>query len=163
MTVLVDYFGKEVTDTLDVCERFTDFAKAGKLSVRLDTHGGRFIEGLDTERSYAVLESQAPNSIRQYRSEHELKCLVGTGVSAAAIFHLRKILNENNFDKVKIVASSGFNPAKCKVMASVNAPIDLIGTGSYLPDIWDETYATADIIEYSGSKLVKKGREFLYR
>ena len=72
-------------------------------------------------------------------------------------------LDENKFHKVKIVASSGFNPSKCKVMASVNAPIDVIGTGSYLPDIWEETYATADIVEYNGNKSVKKGREFLFR
>ena len=163
MTVLVDYFGKEISDSLEVCNRFSDLANEGKLSVRLDTHGGRFIEGLDTERSYAILESQAPNSIRQYRSENELKWLVGTGVSAAAIYYLRKILDENKFHKVKIVASSGFNPSKCKVMASVNAPIDVIGTGSYLPDIWEETYATADIVEYNGNKSVKKGREFLFR
>ncbi len=163
MTVLVDYFGKEVTDSLEVCNKFSELAGNGRLSVRLDTHGGRFIEGLDTERSYAVLESQAPNSIRQYRSEHELKWLVGTGVSAAAIYYLRKILDENKFQKVKIVASSGFNHLKCKVMASVGAPIDVIGTGSYLPDIWEETYATADIVEYDGNRSVKKGREFLFR
>ena len=48
-------------------------------------------------------------------------------------------------------------------MASVGAPIDVIGTGSYLPDIWEETYATADIVEYDGNRSVKKGREFLFR
>ncbi len=163
MTVLVDYFGQEITDTLEVCNNFKDLASKGRLSIRLDTHGGRFIEGLDTERSYAVLESQAPKSIRQYRSEHEMKWLVGTGVTAAAIYHMRQILDKHEFNKVKIVASSGFSPSKCKVMASVNAPIDIIGTGSYLPDIWDETYATADIVEYDGTRSVKKGREFLFR
>ncbi len=163
MTVLVDYYGKEISDSLEVCNKFKDLAYSGRLSIRLDTHGGRFVEGLDTEKSYAILESAAPKSIRQYRSGDELKWLVGTGVSAAAIFHLRKILNENSFNKVKIVASSGFNPSKCKVMASVDAPIDIIGTGSYLPEIWDETYATADIVEYNGSQSVKKGREFLFR
>ena len=53
--VLVDYFGHEVTDTLAVCERFPEIAKAGQLGIRLDTHGGRFVEGLDTQRSYDVL------------------------------------------------------------------------------------------------------------
>ena len=36
-----------------------------------------------------------------------------------------------------------------------------IGTGSFLPDTWSETYATADIISYDGSVDVKVGREFL--
>jgi nicotinate phosphoribosyltransferase len=48
-------------------------------------------------------------------------------------------------------------------MASVQAPIDVVGTGSYLPQQWTETYATADIIEYDGRPSVKVGREFLFR
>ena len=89
--------------------------------------------------------------------------LVGTGVTAAAIFHLRDTLDAAGFGAVKIVASSGFTPAKCKVMASVEAPVDVIGTGSFLPERWDETYATADVIEYDGKPSVKAGREFLRR
>lgn len=163
VTVLVDYYGKEVTDALAVCNRFPEMAEAGKLSIRLDTHGGRFVEGLDPAKSYAVLERHIPKSIRQYRSEAELKWLVGTGVTAAAIYHLREKLDEAGFDKVRIVASSGFSLDKCKVMASVNAPLDVIGTGSYLPDNWSETYATADVIAYDGVPSVKLGREFLLK
>jgi nicotinate phosphoribosyltransferase len=163
MTVLVDYFGQEVSDSLAVCRRFPEMAAAGKLSFRLDTHGGRFVEGLDPAASYAVLERHAANAVRQYRSDDELRMLVGTGVSAAAIWSLRERLDGEGFPKAKIVASSGFNPTKCKVMASVNAPIDVVGTGSYLPDDWRETYATADIVAYDGQPSVKIGREFLLK
>ena len=76
---------------------------------------------------------------------------------------MRERLNEQGFDKVKIVASSGFGPAKCKVMAVADAPIDVVGTGSFLPERWTETYATADIVEYDGQERVKVGREFLLR
>jgi nicotinate phosphoribosyltransferase len=48
-------------------------------------------------------------------------------------------------------------------MAIANAPIDAIGTGSYLPEAWRETYATADIIAFDGKPMVKVGREFLLR
>jgi nicotinate phosphoribosyltransferase len=163
MTVLVDYFGREVTDSLEVCRRFPELAAAGKLSVRIDTPGGRFIEGLDPPGSYAVLERHVPQAIRGYRDETKLRYLIGTGVSAAAIFHIREALDSAGFDKVKIVASSGFSPSKCRVMAEAQAPIDIIGTGSYLPERWTETYATADIIEYDGEPRVKVGREFLLR
>jgi nicotinate phosphoribosyltransferase len=163
LTALTDYFGREVTDALAVCRRFPDLAEAGKLSVRLDTHGGRFLEGLDPAESYAVLERRAPGAIRRYRSETELRYLVGTGVSAAAIWRLREALDEAGFQKVKIVASSGFGVDKCRVMADAHAPIDVVGTGSYIPDIWAETYATADIVEYDGDARVKMGREFLLR
>jgi nicotinate phosphoribosyltransferase len=163
LVVLVDYFGKEVGDALAVCRRFPELAAAGRVAFRLDTHGGRFIEGLDTASSYAVLERHAPNAIRGYRTEAELRHLVGTGVTAAAIFHFREALDQAGFPSVKIIASSGFSPAKCKVMAVAGAPIDVIGTGSYLPENWVETYATADIVAYGGKPLVKVGREFLLK
>lgn len=160
--VLVDYFGREVSESLELCRRFPDLAAAGRLGVRLDTHGGRFMEGLDVAESYAVLERHVPLAIRTYRTEDELRWLTGTGVTAAAIYYMRERLDEAGFDKVKIIASSGFSPQKCKLMASVKAPIDIIGTGSFLPDRWSETYATADIISYDGNYRVKVGREFLF-
>jgi nicotinate phosphoribosyltransferase len=161
--VLVDYFRARDRTSLAVCRRFPELVREGRLAMRLDTPGGRFVEGLDPPASYAVLERHAPTAIRGYRNESELRYLVGAGVSAAAIFHLRDALDREGFERVKIVASSGFDPAKCKVMADAGAPIDVIGTGSYLPQRWTETYATADIIEYDGKPRVKVGREFLLR
>jgi nicotinate phosphoribosyltransferase len=163
MTVLADYFGREITDALAVCARFPDVAAAGALSFRLDTHGGRFLEGLDPAESYAVLERNAPGAIRRYRSDSELRSLVGTGVSAAAIWRMREMLDQAGYRKVRIVASSGFGVDKCRVMADAKAPIDVVGTGSFIPDSWHETYATADIVEYDGVPMVKIGREFLLR
>ena len=163
LTVLVDYFGHEISDALVVCARFPELAKAGRLAFRLDTHGGRFVEGLDPAESYAVLERHAPNAIRRFRSETELRYLVGTGVSAAAIWRLREALDDGGFPGARIVASSGFTAEKCRVMADAAAPIDVVGTGSFLPERWTETYATADIVEYDGVPMVKLGREFLLR
>jgi nicotinate phosphoribosyltransferase len=163
MTVLVDFFARELTDSLTVCRRFPRRASEGRLAVRIDTPGSRFVEGLDPAASYAALERHVPDAVRGYRNEAELRYLVGPGVSAAAIWHLREALDREGFDEVRIVASSGFNPAKCKLMAEAQAPIDVIGTGSYLPELWSETYATADIVEYDGQPRVKVGREFLLK
>ncbi len=161
LTVLVDYFGKEITDALQICEHFKNLSDEGAVSIRLDTHGGRYIEGLDPQESYAVLQRNALEAFRGYCSEKDLKHLIGTGVSAAAIWYMREKLDDAGFNKVKIVASSGFNTEKCKIMAKAKAPIDIVGTGSYLPAIWSETYATADIICYDGNFKIKSGREFL--
>ena len=163
LTVLSDYFGWEITDTLEVCRRFPEMAAAGQLSVRLDTHGGRYLEGLGPQESYAVLERNAPGALRRYRSQRELGYLIGTGVSAAAIWRMREALDEAGFRAVKIVASSGFGVEKCSVMADAKAPIDVVGTGSFIPESWSETYATADIVAYNGVPRVKIGREFLLR
>lgn len=163
LIVLIDYFAQEITDSLEVCNHFLDAAKSGKLALRIDTSGGRYVEGLDPTKSYAVLEKHSPRSIRGFRTEDELKHLVGTGVSAAGLFWLRENLDKHGFNQVKIIASSGFDYNKCLLMAEAKAPIDMIGTGSFLPDKWRETYATADIIEYDGIPCVKVGREFLFR
>ncbi len=161
LVVLVDYFGREITDALEVCARFTERAAQGELDVRIDTHGGRFVEGLDTARSYAVLERNAPRSLRGYRNETVLRHLIGTGVSAAAVWYMREQLNRAGFDKVGVVASSGFTAEKCAAFALAEAPVETIGTGSYLPEKWSETQATADIVSYDGEERVKLGREFL--
>ena len=163
LTVLVDYFGRETSDAVEVCRRFPELAESGKLAFRMDTPGGRYCEGLDLGSSYAILERHAPQSIRGYRTETELRDLVGTGVTAAALWQMRLKLNEAGFPKARIVASSGFGPEKCRMMAAASAPIDAIGTGSYLPEAWRETYATADIIAFDGKPMVKVGREFLLR
>jgi len=115
----------------------------------------------DTSSGYAVLERHAPGAIRRYRSDTELRYLVGTGVSAAAIWRMREALDAAGYPRVRIVASSGFGVDKCRVMADAKAPIDVVGTGSFIPDAWHETYATADIVEYDGVPMVKVGREFL--
>ncbi len=163
LTVLIDYFGREITDSIEVARRFSDLAAEGRLAVRIDTPGSRFAEGLDPSASYAVLERHCPQAVRGYRSEDERRYLIGPGCSAAAVWHLRESLDSAGFPKVKIVASSGFGPAKCKVFADARAPVDAIGTGSYLPERWTETYATADIVAYDGTPRVKVGREWLLR
>ena len=54
---------------------------------------------------------EVPEAIRKYRTGTELRWLVGTGVTAAALYHLRSSLDQQGFAKVKIVASSGFTLA----------------------------------------------------
>ncbi len=163
MTVLADYFGQEITDGLAVCARFPDLAASGRLSFRLDTHGGRFLEGLDPAASYDVLARHVPDVLREYHDDLSLRHLTGQGVSAAAIWRMREALDEAGYPAARIVASSGFGAAKCRVMAEARAPINVVGTGSFIPDFWHETYATADIVEYDGKPMVKLGREFLLR
>jgi nicotinate phosphoribosyltransferase len=75
---------------------------------------------------------------------------------------MREALDEAGFQQVRIIASSGFGVTKCACMADAHAPIDVVGTGSFIPEIWNETYATADIISYNGVERVKIGREFLF-
>lgn len=159
--VLPDYDGHEVTDALAVCHAFPNEAMSGELMFRLDTHGGRYIEGLDKKGSYEVMERRAPDYMRGMRTSEELGIIYGEGVTVSAVWHFREKLDEAGFKNVKIVGSSGFNALKCRVMGQAGAPLDFIGTGSFLPENWKETYSTADIICYDGNFSVKVGREHL--
>lgn len=168
MTVLVDYDGKEVSNSIKLAEHFPDLAAQGKLSVRIDTNGARYLEGLDHEKSYEVIEATIPDIMQTDLDKEQLENLIGKGVSAAAVWHLRNELNKAGAEKVKIVASSGFNTAKCNLMQLARAPIDVVGTGSFLPSKWTETYATSDIVAYTGTVLgegmvekIKEGRKYL--
>ena len=164
MTVLADYFGREITDSLAVCARFPELAASGA-SFR---SGSTRMAAGSSRASARPRATRCWNATRPARSgataaRPSLRYLVGTGVSAAAIWHTREALDAAGYRKVRIVASSGFGVDKCRVMADARAPIDVVGTGSFIPDSWHETYATADIVEYDGVPMVKLGREFLLR
>jgi nicotinate phosphoribosyltransferase len=184
LTALVDYTGHEVTDAIRCARWFYEEAKLqdqGKsFGVRLDTHGGRFAEGLDYEKSvdtvgqwlgvqgeYNIVEQVLGGRAFQLDPNNILvdkvrRILFGKGVSAANIIHVRRALDEAGFRQATIVGSSGFDQQKCQIMGAARAPLDLVGTGSFLPATLTETYATADIIRYDGVRRVKVGREFLH-
>ena len=180
---LVDYSGTEITDSLACARWFYDEAKLDKqgkvFGVRLDTHGGRFAEGLDFDKSihivgdwlgvqgeYNIVEQVLGLRAFQLDTSNILvdrvrRILFGAGVSVASIINTRQVLDKAGYRDAKIVASSGFGVQKCQVMGAAKAPVDMVGTGSFLPATLSETYATADIIMYDGVKRVKLGREFL--
>jgi nicotinate phosphoribosyltransferase len=184
LTALVDYTGHEVSDSLRCARWFYDEEKLdqkGKaFGIRLDTHGGRFAEGLDYERSvetvgewlgvsgeYNIVEKVLGQRAFQLDPNNILvdkvrRILFGKGVSVASIIHVRRALDKAGFGRARIVGSSGFDPQKCQVMGAANAPLNMVGTGSFLPATLSETYATADIIAYGGVRRVKIGREFLF-
>ena len=90
LTVLVDYFGREVTDALAVCRRFPELAARGH-ALGPARHPWRPLRrGARPRALLRVLERHAPQAIRGYRTEPELRYLVGTGVSAAALWHVRR-------------------------------------------------------------------------
>lgn len=180
---LVDYEGHETSDALKCADWFFNTAKLqdqGKsFGVRLDTHGGRFAEGLDFEKSIDIVgdflgidgEYNIVERILGQGAVHldagnlmvdrVRRILFGAGVSAASIIHMRQVLDQGGFTEARIVTSSGFNTQKCHVMGATGVPVNMIGTGSFLPATLTETYATADITSYDGVQRVKLGREFL--
>ena len=110
-----------------------------------------------------MLERHAPGAIRRYRSETELRYLVGTGVSAAAIWRMREALDAAGLPEVRIVASSGFGVQKCRVMAEAQGA-DRHGRHRQLPARSGRKPMPPPISShYDGVPRVKVGREFLLR
>jgi nicotinate phosphoribosyltransferase len=184
LVALVDYRGEEISDALRCAQWFYEEAhlhrRGRSFGVRLDTHGGRFAEGLDYEKSvntvghwlnvsgeYNIVEQVLgarafqldPNNILVDKVR---RILFGKGVSVASVIHMRLALDRAGYKDAQIVASSGFDPQKCQIMGAARAPLNVVGTGSFLPATLTETYATADIIAYNGVRRVKVGREFLF-
>ena len=187
LTVLIDYYGREISDALQVCHWWyhdylpTDPAGARTLSVRIDTHGERYAEGLTYDRSVDTVVNwlHVPNvyeAVRYVMGEEAFdadslnivkdrvrKVLFGTGVSVASVIHMRQTLDAKGFNACKIVASSGFNLFKCKMFSNARAPVDAVGTGSFIPENLGDTFATADIFMYDGEFGIKLGREKLFQ
>jgi len=187
LTVLIDYYGREYSDALDVCRWWyneylpRDETGARALALRIDTHGERYAESLDYEKSTEIVVNwlHVPNEYEAVRyvmgeeafdadslnivKDRVRKVLFGTGVSVAAVIQLRQTLDANGFNACKIVGSSGFNLFKCKMFANSRAPLDVIGTGSFIPENFSDTFATADIFMYDGKAGIKLGREKLFQ
>ena len=186
LTVLIDYYGREYSDALEVCRWWyqetlpKDLSGERALALRIDTHGERYAEGLDYEKSVEIVVNwlHVPNeyeAVRQVMGEEAFdadslnivkdrvrKVLFGTGVSVASVIQLRQTLDANGFNACKIVGSSGFNLFKCKMFANSRAPLNLVGTGSFIPDNFNDTFATADVFMYDGKPGIKLGREKLF-
>ena len=187
LTVLIDYYGREYSDALEVCRWWyneylpRDETGARALALRIDTHGERYAEGLDYEKSTEIVVNwlHVPNEYEAVRyvmgeeafdadslnivKDRVRKVLFGTGVSVAAVIQLRQTLDANGFNACKIVGSSGFTLFKCKMFANCRAPLDVVGTGSFIPENFNDTFATADIFMYDGKAGIKLGREKLFQ
>ena len=80
------------------------------------------------------------------------------GVNPTLIKLLRKSLDENKFNFVKIIVSGGFNSDKIAKFEADKTPVDIYGVGSAL--LKGNNDFTADIVKVEGLELAKFGRKF---
>jgi nicotinate phosphoribosyltransferase len=130
ITVLVDFENDSVRTALEV---------AGALGERL--WGVR----LDTsERLVDRALQQEPN-----QEAHR-------GVTPLLAQRVRRALDAEGHDHVRIVVSGGFNPAKITAFESAGAPVDAYGVGSSL--LRGANDFTADVVRVDGRAVAKVGR-----
>ncbi|MFH1308199.1 MAG: nicotinate phosphoribosyltransferase [archaeon] len=150
--VLIDTLNREIDDSIAVAKTL----KSKLAGVRIDTCGENYAQG--------YTEIEVPKCI-------ETKKVYGKGVKIAPVWALRKALNREGYENVKLTVSSGFNAEKTadfvkadaiyKEYSGINL-FDSIGTGSLVPGV---IMATSDIVAYFSEKNriwvphSKKGRD----
>lgn len=81
------------------------------------------------------------------------------GVCPELVYNVRRALDENGFNQVKIVVSGGFTAERIRRFISEGVPFDMIGVGSSL--LRNKIDFTADIVMVNGISCAKIGRRYL--
>ena len=132
ITVLVDFENDSVRTALDVAR-----ALGPRLwGVRLDTSG-------------QLVDRSLWDDLGDFDPR---------GVNERLVHKVRNALDEDGFERVKIVASGGFTVEKIEQFERLGVPVDAYGVGSSL--IRGENDFTADIVLADGRPVGKVGRRF---
>jgi nicotinate phosphoribosyltransferase len=132
VTVLVDFDNNSVETALDVAR-----ALGPRLwGVRLDT-------------SELLVDRSLWDEMGDFRP---------TGVNERLVLKVREALDRDGFERVKIVASGGFNAEKIRSFEEQGIPVDAYGVGSSL--IRGSNDFTGDIVVTDGKPSAKVGRRY---
>ena len=80
------------------------------------------------------------------------------GVNERLVRKLRAALDENGYERVKIVVSGGFTPDRISQFEAAGVPADVYGVGSSL--LRGSNDFTADVVLTDGHPSAKVGRQF---
>ncbi|WP_173915817.1 nicotinate phosphoribosyltransferase [Halobacillus sp. Marseille-Q1614] len=135
LMALVDYNNDVITDSLKVAREFGDELKG----VRLDT---------------------SRNLVDKYflRNEHLMGTFDPRGVNPELVFALRRALDEEGFQHVKIVVSGGFTEDRIRSFEELKVPVDMYGVGGSLLKI--KIGFTGDNVIINGEHEAKEGRRY---
>ncbi|MCP3025348.1 nicotinate phosphoribosyltransferase [Halobacillus sp. A5] len=135
LMALVDYNNDVITDSLKVAREFGSELKG----VRLDT---------------------SRNLVDKYflRNQHLMGTFDPRGVNPELVFALRRALDEEGFQHVKVVASGGFTEDRIRAFEELKVPVDMYGVGGSLLKIG--IGFTGDNVIMNGDHEAKEGRRY---
>ncbi len=81
-----------------------------------------------------------------------------TGVNPQLVWNVRRALDHEGFQHVKIVVSGGFNVEKIRHFEEEGVPVDMYGVGSSL--FQGRFDFTADVVRVEGKPIAKVGRSY---
>ena len=83
-----------------------------------------------------------------------------TGVNPQLVLNVRRALDREGFQHVKIVVSGGFDVEKIRHFEELGVPVDAYGVGSSLFRGGGRFDFTADVVQVEGKPCAKTGREY---
>lgn len=129
LTVLTDFEGRERDIVAEAVERFG----IDLYAVRLDTPGNRVHQG-GHEKPDRALEMRILSAVSD--RDEAMVALgrhgFGPGVTIEAAYAIRDLLDRLGARSTKVIVSSGFTLQKVRDFITCKAPIDGIGTGSWM-------------------------------
>lgn len=150
-------------DLLKACEFYANMFKDEKITALVDYNNDVINDSLIVARAFkdrlgAVRVDTSANLVDRYFNDKNTSGFDPRGVCKELIFALRQALDEEGFDYVKIVVSSGFTPEKISLFEASNVPVDVYGIGSYI--VKNDTCGfTGDLVRLNGKDESKFGRK----
>ena len=132
VTALIDYNNNVVHD-----------------AVLLAKHLGEKLNGVRVDTSKALID--------HYFDDKDTSGFDPHGVCKELIFALRKALDDNGFNYVKITVSSSFSAEKIKEWKEAGVPVSMYGVGSYFVNNTTCGF-TGDLVRLDGKGQAKEGR-----
>lgn len=133
VTALIDYNNDVIVDSLKLAR----YLKHDLNGVRVDT---------------------SKSLIDHYFDDKDTSTFDPHGVCKELIFALRKALDDEGFNYVKIIVSSSFNKEKIKEWVKLNVPVDTYGVGTSFVNNMTVGF-TGDLVELDGKPEAKEGRK----
>ncbi|HUU96581.1 MAG TPA: hypothetical protein VM487_12645 [Phycisphaerae bacterium] len=151
-TVLIDFEGRE----LDVCREAARLFGEKLSAVRLDTHGGRTHQGGHAEPVPELVKRIMTTADDSDAARRGLESYgFGPGVTIESVYNVRRTLDEAGARHTQVVVSSGFTAEKVAAFRACGAPMDAIGTGSWV----DFLMFTSDITHvYEDDRWAERGK-----
>ncbi len=139
LTVLIDFEGRE----RDICSQAVSRFGRDLHAVRLDTAANRIHQG-GHEKPTRTLEMRILSQVTDRPAAMAAleRYGFGPGVTIEMVYAIRDLLDSLGAKSTRILVSSGFDLEKVQAFVACKAPMDAIGTGSWV----DFAMFTSDIL-----------------
>lgn len=111
---------------------------------------GKKLAGVRLDTSGTMVDKSLLNSMGMFKP---------TGVCKELVYNVRKALDNEGFNYVKIIVSGGFDEKRIKEFETLGVPVDTYAVGSSFFD--GNINFTADIVMVNGKECSKSGRQLL--